>query len=165
MTVAIHQLLQTVTYTGIVCSLAYMITPAGRVKRALTILCGIVMCIAVVSPIAQLDMHAYSKALTQYKIDADEIAGQGEEYSKNLNRTIIQDECRAYILDKAAEQGAELSEVEVLAQWSNEGYWYPYEVSISAQLPPSSRARLEDEIQTQLGIGIDHQIWNGGTNG
>ena len=158
----IHQWLQTVTFTGIVCSLAFLLAPEGRVKRALRVICGIVMCIALISPIADLNMNSYSKALSQYRIDAESITRQGEEYSKNLNRTIIQERCEAYILDKAAEQGVKLSEVSVLARWSDDGYWYPYEARISAQAPPSAQARMSDIIEATLGISCERQIWNGG---
>lgn len=161
MTDIIHQWLHAVTFTGIVCSLAYMLTPEGRVKRAMQIICGIVMCIAIISPLAKLDMNSYSKALSQYKIDAESIARNGEEYSKNLNRAIIQERCEAYILDKAAEQGVKLSEVSVLARWSDEGYWYPYEAQICADVPQSAQARLSDTIEATLGISCERQIWNG----
>lgn len=161
MTDTIHQWLRAVTFTGIVCSLAYMLMPEGRVKRAMQVICGIVMCIALISPIAKLDMNSYSKALSQYKIDAESIARDGEEYSKNLNRAIIQERCEAYILDKAAEQGVKLAEVSVLARWSDEGYWYPYEAQICADAPQSAQARLSDIIEATLGISCERQIWNG----
>ena len=140
MTDIIHQWLSAVTFTGIVCSLAYMLTPEGRVKRAMQVICGIVMCIAIISPIAKLDLNSYSKALSQYKIDAESIARDGEEYSKNLNRAIIQERCEAYILDKADETGIELAEVTVTAEWSTDGYWYPHEVRIVSGADENQRA-------------------------
>ncbi len=155
-----HNWLRAVVYTGIVCSMAMMITPAGRVKRALTILCGIAMCFAVISPLAGIDFTSYSQAMAQYRADAEKYAGDGAEYSKNLNRTIIEDECRAYILDKAAELGAELKTVEVLASWSDEGYWYPTGVRICAHLTPQQKQVLIDYIEARLGVGSNEQEWS-----
>ena len=66
---------------------------------------------------------------------------QGEQYSKNLNRTIIEGECRAYILDKADETGTELAEVTVTAEWSTDGYWYPHEVRIVSGADENQRGQ------------------------
>ena len=93
------------------------------------------------------------------------IPTQGEQYSKNLNRTIIEGECRAYILDKADETGTELAEVTVTAEWSTDGYWYPHEVRIVSEADENQRAKLSDCIQTQLGISVENQDWSDGENG
>ena len=158
------QWLHAVIYTGIACSIALMLTPGGRVKKALKILCAVAMCAAIVSPVASLDFDAYSKAMARCKLDAAQYADQGEQYSKNLNRTIIEDECRAYILDKADEMSIELTEVTVTALWSNDGYWYPHEVRIVSEADENQRAKLSDCIQTQLGISAENQDWSNGQN-
>lgn len=160
MAVVMHDWLRAVIYTGIVCSALMMITPAGRVKKVLTILCGIAMCFAVISPLSGIDFTSYSQAMAQNRLDAEKYAGDGTEYSKNLNRTIIEDECRAYILDKANELGAELKTVEVLASWSDNEYWYPTEVKICARLTPQQKQVLTDYIETQLGVGSNEQEWS-----
>lgn len=154
------QWLHAAVYTGIVCSIAVMLTPEGRVKKALGLICAVAMCTAVVSPLGELDFDAYSRALAKYKLDARRYTQQGEDYSKNLNRTIIEDECEAYILDKAAELGAEISEVCVTALWSGEGCWYPHELSIKACVSEEQKNKLSDCIAAQLGISIEHQDWS-----
>lgn len=159
------QWLHAVTYTGVVCSIALMLSPDGRVKNALKILCAVAMCAAIVSPLSELDFDAYSKAMARCKLDAEQYADQGEQYSKNLNRTIIEGECRAYILDKADETGIELAEVTVTAEWSTDGYWYPHEVRIASGADENQRAKLSDCIQTQLGISAENQDWSDGENG
>ena len=156
--------LHAVIYTGIVCSIAMLLTPEGRVKKALAIICAVVMCAAVASPIAKLDFDAYSKAMARYELDAEKYIGKGEDYSKNLNRSIIEDKCRAYILDKADEIGAELSEVTVTAQWSSDGYWYPHEAEIVSSAADDQKSRLSDYIKTQLGISISDQNWSDEAN-
>ena len=158
------QWLHAVIYTGIVCSLALLLTSEGRVKKALTIICAVVMCAAITSPRAELDFDAYSKALVRCRSDAEKYTSQGEQYSKNLNRTIIEGECRAYILDKAEEMGAELSDVTVTALWSTEGYWYPHEVRITSSADETQREKLSYCIRTQLGISLDNQNWSNSEN-
>ena len=158
------QWLHAVIYTGIICSTALLLTPEGRVKKALSIICAVAMCAAIASPISELDFDAYSKALARCRSDAEKYTSRGEQYSKNLNRTIIEDECRAYILDKAEEMGAELSEVTVTALWSTDGYWYPHEVRIVSSANNAQREKLSDCIRTQLGISLDDQDWSNAEN-
>lgn len=165
MTDIFSQWLHAVIYTGIVCSIALMLSPDGRVKNALKILCAVAMCAAIVSPLSELDFDAYSKAMARCRLDAEQYTTQGEQYSKNLNRTIIEGECRAYILDKVDETGTELAEVTVTAEWSTDGYWYPHEVHIVSGADENQRAKLSDCIQTQLGISVENQDWSDGENG
>ena len=108
---ALRAWLNAVIYTGVICGIALMITPGGRVKKALTVLCGAAMCVAFISPLAGIDLDGYSETLAGFKLEAEAFAAQGESYSKNLNRTIIEDECEAYILDKAENLGVQLDEV------------------------------------------------------
>lgn len=154
------QWLHAVIYTGVVCSIALMLSPDGRVKNALKILCAVAMCAAIVSPLSELEFDAYSKAMARCKLDAEQYAGQGEQYSKNLNRTIIEDECRAYILDKADETGIELAEVTVTAEWSTDGYWYPQSVRLVTSGPAAENSRLAQIIEADLGIPRTRQEWS-----
>lgn len=153
--------LNAVIYTGVICGIALVITPGGRVKKALTILCGAAMCVAFISPLAGIDLNSYSETLAGFKLEAESFAAQGESYSKNLNRTIIEDECEAYILDKAENLGVQLDEVEILAVWSDEGYWYPSEAAITGSVSQSQRERMSSCIEAELGISRDNQQWSG----
>ena len=154
------QWLHAVIYTGVVCSIALMLSPDGRVKNALKILCAVAMCAAIVSPLSELDFDAYSKAMARCKLDAEQYADQGEQYSKNLNRTIIEDECRAYILDKAAQCGAVLDDAQVTLQWSTDGYWYPQSVRLVTSGPAAENSRLAQIIEADLGVPRTRQEWS-----
>lgn len=160
MTDIFSQWLHAVIYTGIVCSIALMLSPDGRVKNALKILCAVAMCAAIVSPLSELDFDAYSKAMARCRLDAEQYADQGEQYSKNLNRTIIEGECRAYILDKADETGTELAEVTVTAEWSTDGYWYPQSVRLVTSGPAAENSRLAQIIEADLGVPRMRQEWS-----
>ncbi len=156
--------LHAVIYTGVVCSVSMLLTPEGRVKRALGIICAVIMCAAIASPLAELDFESYSKALARYRLDAQRYTQQGEDYSKKLNRSIIEDECRAYILDKADELGAEISELSVTALWSSDGYWYPHEARIVSSAGGAQKSMLAECIRAELGISLDDQDWSGTAN-
>ena len=155
----VHNYIQTLVYSAVFCFLALALTPEGSGKKAVGIACAAAMMIAVISPVVSIDLSDYSKTLTEYKLKAEEYAGNGKTESENLNRLYIQDKCRAYILDKAEEMGADISEVTVTAEWSTDGFWYPVSCEIRYGCTDAQRAELEAFIGAQLGISKDEQKW------
>lgn len=155
----VHNYIQTLVCSAVFCFLALALTPEGSGKKAVGIACAAAMMIAVISPIVSIDLSDYSKTLTEYKLKAEEYADSGKEESENLNRLYIQDKCGAYILDKAKEMGADISEVTVTAEWSTDGFWYPVSCEIRYGCTDAQRAELEAFIGAQFGIGKDDQKW------
>lgn len=155
----VHNYIQTLVYSAVFCFLALALTPEGSGKKAVGIACAAAMMIAVISPVVSIDLSDYSKTLTEYKLKAEEYASSGKIESENLNRLYIQDKCQAYILDKAKEIGADISEVTVTAEWTTEGFWYPASCEIWYDCTDEQRAELEVFIGTQLGISKDEQKW------
>ena len=157
MTDIFSQWLHAVIYTGIVCSIALMLSPDGRVKNALKILCAVAMCAAIVSPLSELDFDAYSKAMARCRLDAEQYTTQGEQYSKNLKRTIIEDECRAYILDKAASLGLTVTvELEMETRAATP---YPKAVTIHGEATPVQKQQLQQYLEQTFAIPVQRQVW------
>lgn len=146
--------------SALICTLALMLTPKGRVKKAVTFVCGAVMLAAVIAPITGLDFDEYSKALTEYKLKAEEYSGSGSENLKNLNRIYIQDSCRAYILDKAKSEGICVISASVEVKWSDEGFWYPVKADIESSCSGEDMKRLSAYIEAELGISREKQNWS-----
>ncbi len=155
----VHNYIQTLVYSAVFCFLAMALTPEGSGKKAVGIACAAAMMIAVISPAVSIDLSGYSKTLTEYKLKAEEYANSGREDSENLNRLYIQDKCQAYILDKAKEIGAYISEVTVTAEWSTDGFWYPASCEIRYGCTDVQRAELEAFIVAKFGISKDEQKW------
>ena len=76
------------------------------------------------------------------------------------SRTIIESDCCAYILDKAAALGASVRDASVSLKWSSEGFWYPAECGIDGQYSEE----LSRAIESELGIGREGQKWSGNGN-
>lgn len=155
----VHNYIQTLVYSAVFCFLALTLTPEGSGKKAVGIACAAAMMIAAISPVVSIDLSDYSKTLTEYKLKAEEYTESGKTESENLNRLYIQDKCQAYILDKAKEMGADISEVTVTAEWSTDGFWYPVSCEIRYGCTEQQRAELEALISAQLGISKDEQKW------
>ena len=141
---------------AVFCVLCSAVTPDGSVKRVQKMLCGVVMTLALLSPIKGLDMSGYSLNLARCRQQAEEIGATAQEISDSLSRTFIEERCAAYILDKARLLGSEPGAVRVTARWSSEGVWYPAEAEIEAQYD----RRLSDKIEEELGITAQNQHWS-----
>lgn len=140
---------------AVFCALCSAVTPEGGVRRVQKLLCGVVMALALISPLEELDMGGYSLELARCRQQAEEIAASAQEISDSLSRTFIEQRCAAYILDKARLSGFEPGEVRVRAQWSSEGVWYPVEAQIEAEYDQ----RLSEKIEEELGIPAHSQHW------
>lgn len=140
-----------------VCSLAMCVTPAGRVKKVLGVVCGMVMAVALLSPVMDFDFDTYAAAMAVYRDRAEGAASAGEEVQNSMVRSIIQARCAAYILDKAEAMGM-TGAVEVLAVWSAEdSVFVPFEAVL--ELRGDGRAALADKIASELGIPEERQYW------
>ena len=78
--------------------------------------------------------------MARCRLDAEQYTTQGEQYSKNLNRTIIESGCRAYILDKAEAVGASVEAEVTVAQGTD--YPYPEAVTVTGTLTEDQRRAL-----------------------
>lgn len=143
-----------------ICAIALALCPAGRVRRVLNLVCGAVMAVSLLSPVASFNIVEYSSALAKYSDAALNSSEDGKIAADRLNRAIIQAECAAYILDKADALGVDVIKAEVRVEWNIEGYWFPLECTIAATDPVSTA--LEDAIEAELGIPPERQNWEGG---
>ncbi|MCD8065608.1 MAG: stage III sporulation protein AF [Oscillospiraceae bacterium] len=156
MTEALRQWLLGIVGASAFCAAAEQITPKGAVKSVQRAVCGMVTALALVSPLLKLDFASYAEHLSAYRVEAETLTADADEIAAKLSRTIIAEELRAYILDKAASLGAEVTAAEVTLHWSDEGVWYPTEVKIDGEYS----AALADVIEAELGVGAAGQHWS-----
>ena len=140
---------------ALLCAVCTELTPQGSVKTVQRAICGVVVSLALISPLLRLDSGAYSLHLAGYRKQAEEIASQGKEISDSLSRTYIQEQCRAYILDKARLSGVPVTSASVELRWSGEGVWYP----VAAEIEGTYDRALAEKIEEELGIGQENQHW------
>lgn len=156
---ALREWIVSIICTAAFCSLAISLTPKGRVHSAVKLICGVAMILSIINPLAKLDFKEYSRQLRKYNDNASELIDSANSYSDKLNRLYIQDECAAYILDKAENNGAKLDSVSVNAEWSTEGYWYPVSADIDYSCSDDIKQVLERTIEAELGIAKERQAW------
>lgn len=142
---------------ALLCAVCLELTPKGAVKSVQRFLCALVMTLSLISPLLRLQGANYALALARYRSLAQSITARTEEISRSFSRTYIEEECRAYILDKAQELALELHDAVVTLRWSGEGFWYPVRVQLEGDYHPA----LSQIIEADLGLGRKEQQWNG----
>ena len=148
------------TATALFCSVALAIAPKGRATDVLRLVCGIALALALVAPLVQVDLSDYMDSLSSFSRMYRDITIQAEEEAESLYRGIIEEECAAYIWDKAELYGIVLTEVSVVAEWDDmTENWLPYAVSI--EVPSGTNiAELSAVMEAELGIPTERQEWN-----
>jgi len=142
------------TVMALICSVCLTLTPQCRVKSVLKMACALVMAIALLSPIAKLDMDGYARSLAQYRETLIAAESAGSDSADRLIRTVIENECAAYISDKGAELGLGAVPAQVQAKWGD-AFWYPYEVWLGTE----RSEKLMICIEGELGIPRERMHW------
>lgn len=144
---------------AIVTGIALAAAPPGRIRQVMKMTCGVVMIIAIISPLLGKQLPGLSADLSKYRQEAAELAQAAWAESSNLDRSYIEGKCAAYISEKAAAMGIELENVRVIAEWSGEGCWYPDEVHIVCPVSTGDKVAVSAIIEAELGIPQEKQVW------
>ena len=144
---------------SVLCGLAQGLVQESSGKRTLSLVCAVVLAAGFLRFFHAPDWESYALELRQLQLKEDEYLQQNEEKLHSLDRRVIEAEYDAYILDMAAKRGLNLHEVQVQAQWSMEGLWLPYALTISGEVTEGEKAMLEAKIEADLGIPRQRQLW------
>ena len=148
-----------ITGAALIAAVAVTLAPEGPVKKALRLVCGTMMVIALLSGPVDFDYSAYAARLADYRSYAESLIDDTQEDGTQLVRTVIEHELESYILDKAQAYGASNVEVSVTARWSSDGYWYPDVVTIAGDFDDNARQALAQYIAAEFGIPETQQEW------
>ena len=120
------------------------------------LLAGLAMLIVLISPVKNIklsNMISFPDSFTEY---AKEYTQQGIQESVRAKGDIIKAQTEAYILDKAASMNTIIS-VSVVV--SEESIPKPIFVTLKGDASPYKKQVLENDIEKQLGIAKENQIW------
>ena len=121
--------------------------PKGTSKKAATVLCGLVMLLLALTPLAQLDYEALSETISRLELEKEE-ARTGIE---------IQNRVQAYILDKAASLGLTVTvELEMETRTATP---YPKAVTIHGEANPAQKQQLQQYLEQTFAIPVQRQVW------
>lgn len=151
---ALREWLLSVTAAAILCALAQGLIPPGPVRRVGRLTAGLVMAAALLAPLASLRGVEPQQWLESWQPQQE--AEDLEEQRDETMKTIIEEECGAYIVDKAAGLGA-ACEAQVVCAPEGEGVFLPWQVTVTGDLTPGQREQLTRQIQEELGVPPERQ--------
>ena len=148
-------MIKQISIVSIICGISLSLAPDGSVKRMMNILCLVILISMIASSVSDFRFEAYSLDLARIKEREDSLLKSSRELEDKLNRNVIEQQCEAYIVDKAEELGMGQIEAKVGVRWSSEGFWLPE----YAEIKQGYNASLSEYIESELGIAAEKQKW------
>lgn len=147
---------------GLLTSVLLEFLQEGAVKQTVRLVGGLLIALLILAPLTDLELGDFGQYLSQVQMEQEMLkTGIPVEQEKILNQ-IIQEKAEAYILDKAAEHGAAITvSVTVTA---GDAYPYPYKASVTGTLTDAQRRALEQELEQNLGIPKERQVFHAETD-
>ena len=157
---SIREYLLSITAAALLCAIVSSLTgekgsQAGTVK----LICGLFLCITVIRPVAQLHISDYADFTRDILEQGESATQEGEDYSRQALRRIIQAEAEAYIMDKASDYSAKLQANVTLSDTDPP---VPESCVLTGSVSPYVRQQLKKILETDLGIPEENQIWMNG---
>ncbi len=128
-------------------------------KKTAHLLCGTAMAVLILSQVMGFDYEVYASALTRSDAQSLWSSETAAETGARLNRRLIEDRCRAYVLDKAKSMGVPLIDASVTLTWSTDGYWYPSSAVLTLPDQQGKSAAMEEVLKSDLGIAPERVEW------
>lgn len=148
---AVGRWLTAVISVSLLCAMAGALMPQGAVKRVGRLVCGLVLLAAILSPLRELDVDAGRQWLDGYLDSTGQWETALKETVNRQMKTIIEEECAAYIVDKAAQLGLRCT-LRVECRETEEGLYLPVRAEVRGPLSDSGRTRLIRLIAEDLGV-------------
>ena len=148
--------LLSVTAAAMILALLRTLAGEGTMGTLTRLLGGLFLAVTVLSPLVRLEIPDLSEWMDSFTDEGMEAAAAGEAMAEEYAAAIISAELEAYILDKAASLGAE-----VTAEVSLDADGMPRSVTVRGEISPAAREELSRYISQTLGLGEEAQRWNG----
>ena len=146
-----------VVAAALICGIVRRLTGEKGTQGAIAkLLTGIFLALAVVSPLAKVELGRLTDIALEYHTEGQSSAAIGEEMTRQAISASIKAQTEAYILDKAAALEVTLS-VEV--EMSDERIPVPCGVRLTGAVSPNAKSKLSGIITEELGIEKERQQW------
>lgn len=142
---------------SLISSLAIGITnKMGIIGGLIKLLTGLFLTLTVISPLFHSSVFDLPQYFHSIALDTEKIIGQGQEFLNSEQMRFIKDRTETYILSKAASMGAELEVDIILSDISPN---IPTGITISGDVSPYLKQKLQQIITNDLGIQEASQVW------
>jgi len=155
----VGEMIREVCIISIVCALACHLSPEGQVKKIMSMCCCVIMMLLVLSPLGEFDMGKYADFLAKYRELEVEMNNNVRGTQAKLDRLVIEQEYRTYIMDKAKEKGVDIVDASIALAWNTEGYWVPWEIRLNSCEGERVRDIFTSFLTMELGVSEEKIIW------
>ena len=128
--------------------------PEGSGRKILRLVCGILLTVTALKPLGQLRLPNLDAMSGEYRQQAEAAVAVGQEMARLETREGIRNALEAYILDKAAELGMEITP-EIFLDESG----MPDCVQLEGDISSGIRQKIQTIITNDLGIPGEAQKW------
>ena len=149
---------------GIVCAamaaaLADGLMPAGAIRKIGRLTGGLVLLLAMVQPVLQIDSVQLDLSVEAYQNEWGGGTVDLERTNDDLMKTIIAERAGAYIQDKAVDLGFKCRAEVQVTQTEAADYPVPASVIVYGDLSRAQRCELTREIEDNLAIPAECQSY------
>ena len=134
--------------------------PKGTPRRVAAMLCGLLMLLLALTPLAELDYDSLAEAISRLELEKEEARTGIEIQNQELVASIISGRVQTYILDKASALGLE-ADVEVTVELET-AYPYPSAVTVTCEASAAQKLALQTYIIENFAIPAERQTWKTG---
>ena len=153
----ISQYLLTVVSAGIICAICSgMISKKGTYAAIIKLLTGLLMLLTMLAPLTKLNIQDLTAYFNDLSFDGTANAQAGEAMAVDATESIIKENVKAYILDKASALGLD---VEVDIALTEDTPPLPRSVTVTGAVSPYAKQVLTKVISDDLGIPEEQQLW------
>lgn len=153
------ELVERLCVLSVIFGLALSLMPEGGVKKLTPVVGAAALLLCLLDGVTTVDTAGLLMDTAHYRELSASLTADAEALQARLDRRVIEQECEAYIEDKAEALGIQLLSVRVTVVWSAEGFWLPEAVSVSGRWSETARARLAGLMETELAIPAEKQEW------
>lgn len=148
-----------ITCAALVVALAESLTPEGTVRKIGRLTGGLVLLLAIVQPVLQVDGDALARAFTEYRAAVGSEELSLEDTNSDLMKVLIEEQTCAYIQEKAALLGVAV-QVECTTRTDEASpYPIPRAVVIRGPLDEGRREALTRQIEADFAIPAERQTY------
>ena len=143
---------------AILCALVLNLAKGKSANTAvIRTICGIIMTITVISPLARFKLQNISLPDLDAFLDGSTYANNGYGTSINQIKEVIKQRSEAYVLEKANTFDCDLK---VNITVSDDNPPRPASITLSGNASPVTKQKLKSIIEKDLGIPMECQLWN-----
>ncbi|MDR0813273.1 MAG: hypothetical protein LBO63_04645 [Oscillospiraceae bacterium] len=159
MSTLIHQWIIGLAGAAVITVICKTITPEGKTKKTLTLICGFVLLIALVRPFVSFDYDSFTINTSRF---SDSVAAFSEDITqanKNITKRLIEERFVEYIISKGKEQGLEIAACTTRAEITSDEVWYLASALIVCNQDSGKRGELRYVLERDFGLDPAAIIW------